>query len=930
MMGRYFAAAWLALCALSASDGAFAYKLVDSQLFDRPDALSLSNDEQYRRDGTVTSMATCLAVANDKNAFDLWRSPALEEARSEQEDALTDYLQGMQEHVRHEFGFSTLYVCAHVIGAWYVRPDIYLERVTDGRYRHGTIVIDLGMKRHRTFDKIEGFKPSDIAESSNRSAGYGLIDALPLVRILSTPTLLPRSFFGGIVIRNARIEGTMLFNNLQLAIPLAFVDVQFRGNDYNKGVFGQDKPIKDTALAIIFSEFNGSLLIARSHVCGSIRIVDSRFSESVTLQDVTQESLNCRPLADFEKLQAAPPFMRVDSSHFAQSLKLVRSAFGNAMIVGSSLNNLSATKSDFGQEARIVENDIDSIQINCSVMAEDTAISFNHIDKDLFIDGDAIRYYGQEDVDRSCHEWWHGEVESYEVSRLAVGRRTSIAIASNKIGGGLGISNFAPSTLDGSVRLASNRVGNGSEIMLPAPHADGRPWRGRFDLQGSTYEGTIAVGMDPHDKLLEIEEVGQDLSGSYCPEMNEHFQGSVIELRAAKLRTLHWNLPLTCDHRWLGYGLTYDLWLPGGVAKAGIKGASNAEEQDRMAFSSWRRTLGSYQSASLSGMSEYLAGKGSHVDSRTILLEAKRLNYAPSCRPDSGVIECIGAILHGSDQAKEEGGLVKPASASEMAPSGFPGEDPGLSEVEPSELTDRAYNAFMVGLLWPGGYGAKPERALYFLVLSALAFFFIYLGYSLVLRWRLGYAPALIALLPSDEAAWGFRENPQAVFHFWKGDLSEGEKDRDQEKANDPKFDDEDSRRAAAALVAAWPDEQDWARWGTDQRLTYVQETLLPLVETCQKAASDPDIVARLKKLRRKLDRFGSTQKLGFSMFDDGKKPTRFTHWRYSIDTMVPFIDLHAYSNYYPESTFMRFTSVVQHVIGWWLMTVFIASAAIL
>lgn len=58
--------------------------------------------------------------------------------------------------------------------------------------------------------------------------------------------------------------------------------------------------------------------------------------------------------------------------------------------------------------------------------------------------------------------------------------------------------------------------------------------------------------------------------------------------------------------------------------------------------------------------------------------------------------------------------------------------------------------------------------------------------------------------------------------------------------------------------------------------------------------------------------------------------PTRFTYWRYSIDTMLPVIDLHAYGTYYPVSAWMRALCVTQHVLGWWWLTVFIASAAIL
>ncbi len=82
--------------------------------------------------------------------------------------------------------------------------------------------------------------------------------------------------------------------------------------------------------------------------------------------------------------------------------------------------------------------------------------------------------------------------------------------------------------------------------------------------------------------------------------------------------------------------------------------------------------------------------------------------------------------------------------------------------------------------------------------------------------------------------------------------------------------------------------------------------------------------------MRRKLEELGTTDIPGFSRFDENRMPKRFTRLRYAIDTMVPFIDLHAYANYYPENIFVRAYSIVQHVCGWWWVTVFIASAAIL
>ena len=45
---------------------------------------------------------------------------------------------------------------------------------------------------------------------------------------------------------------------------------------------------------------------------------------------------------------------------------------------------------------------------------------------------------------------------------------------------------------------------------------------------------------------------------------------------------------------------------------------------------------------------------------------------------------------------------------------------------------------------------------------------------------------------------------------------------------------------------------------------------------------------------------------------------------------MLPVINLHAYTEYYPRNRAVRVFSFVQHIIGWWMLSVFLASATIL
>ncbi len=59
-------------------------------------------------------------------------------------------------------------------------------------------------------------------------------------------------------------------------------------------------------------------------------------------------------------------------------------------------------------------------------------------------------------------------------------------------------------------------------------------------------------------------------------------------------------------------------------------------------------------------------------------------------------------------------------------------------------------------------------------------------------------------------------------------------------------------------------------------------------------------------------------------------RPRQFSVWRYSLDAMLPVINLHAYDRYYLEDTKFRWIPGLQHVFGWWWTTVLIASASIL
>lgn len=73
-----------------------------------------------------------------------------------------------------------------------------------------------------------------------------------------------------------------------------------------------------------------------------------------------------------------------------------------------------------------------------------------------------------------------------------------------------------------------------------------------------------------------------------------------------------------------------------------------------------------------------------------------------------------------------------------------------------------------------------------------------------------------------------------------------------------------------------------------------------------------------------------STKVPGFMQFDQKLRPQHFHLWQYSVDAMVPLINLHAYDRYYPDKAWMRVIASFQHIVGIILWAVFITTAAIL
>ncbi|MEZ5932964.1 MAG: hypothetical protein R3F54_13600 [Alphaproteobacteria bacterium] len=859
---------------------------------------SLLDDESYRRDGVIDGMPTCLLVAADDDAYGLWIANS--HWHNMELPDLADVLYQRPAFRKAEPGFGTLIACTQILMAWHTSlPGHSRSRPTfsvDGRVEHGAVVIDLALGRHSARARI---KP------------------LPLVRLLTSPHLLPSWTYGGIVIRNAVIDGTLLLHNLHLSVPLAFANVTFLGGGYRKDVYKIDREV-EAAISILHSRFQDHIMIAASEICGDVLINDSAFDEKVDWQDVRQtgrgrhdgsdESSSCKDIDDDSAASSSGVY--VYGSTFRQSLRFSDTQLGTLHAFGNRFGRLLAWQTHFGEALMLSDNDIGSFEVS-SHLATSTAINFNRIENDFFLFGHTV-------VDSAIE---------------------SIDINSNRIGGGIGFSNFPPGVLPELISLESNHVGNGSLLCVP------KDWRGTLSLDGSSYDGKLAIGLtrppDPEadgDMLSDDSETLQcswsfwepkrfeSSEDVYCQDLRSHaflaeetmtprgLGVMKVDLEAVEIRTLLWQLPLECAYRWSGFGLHYRLWQPAdNAAKILSVHTGHRDLSPLRVFRAWRTTLWGHDPAPLDAMSRYLTENGAYNESREILLEAKRLNYAPACRPSENTLACTDRMMFGGriaafllDPAPFDPAVSVSSSAladdidtagSARARSAF--LDPWASTSGTESSWDRFRNTSLLLLLWPGGYGAKPERAVGLIAAGAVAFFLIYQVYACVMRRMLRRVPRQIARLtrePSHDPDQGPKAGGEEI---------------------------EALRRLCEKATAGW------LELDIERRLEIVRKDLIPTLTQHVAELSKPD-QRRVKTLRRRLERFGNTEILGFSRFDRNKLPTRFTHWRYSVDTMLPFIDLHAYSNYYPEASVMRAFSILQHVIGWWLMTVFVASAAIL
>lgn len=411
------------------------------------------------------------------------------------------------------------------------------------------------------------------------------------------------------------------------------------------------------------------------------------------------------------------------------------------------------------------------------------------------------------------------------------GSSTPPVVSANRIGGGF---TFIAPEIHPRVKrldLSFNRAEGYSTVYVS------QIWNGQVDLTNGVFSSLLRLARydpkskskftykTPSDMPLEKLQACKDVQIP-IPDKKSN-RRLVVNLTAAEIDTLAWNFSLSCSNRWEGAGLKYKYWGDPDLKawdqtpKEGEKLSDivKTEEDFLERFLLWRYTMAKPDVDALTYMADYLESRGRRIESRDVREEAKERNY--SYPKDPGFVGCL--------------------------------------------FTWECWKSQVVlWLLSPGGYGAKPERALGLLFIGWFVFAIFYKLYS---KW--------------DELKSG-----------WKGVKSE----LDEVKSVWDKV--RIVLYKVKSKLFAWKRKmQSWAKRKESTPATDVGEPPPGFLQIDQ------------------------TVPLG---------PRQFSVWRYSLDAMLPVINLHAYDRYFLRNPKLRWIPAFQHVVGWWLITVFLASVSIL
>lgn len=464
-----------------------------------PGTGGLAADNAYLAHGAITTMETCLRVAEDRNADVLWaelkprhgagpevldkkdrpsavgedatifeEGPA-EEVLSYNEQSLppsgdaSNVLLGLKgrpveiaseqdglslvrfllsrtsdiDQERRETAYSTVYTCANIQDAWNAR----LPPVDDRQNMKSDGSIEHGVV---------------VIDLKNQA-----IDPISLSRIITAPTLLPPVASGGILIKNAEFTRPLVLADVNLTIPLTFHNVVFRGGAVERAYLEDDRTDQRSTL-VARTRFSHSIVFSRSVFCDPLVVVDSKFSKNLTITGSRFGSDKCDEETE-RKDETEPkerPFLLLQTSTAAK-VAFSESEFGAVFVAGNEIDEFNFWNSNIRRTFEFFEN-------------QDTAFYF---------------------VQNTVHL-------QAEISNNAIGRtlrfekpvllgNASVSVSGNLVNGtfvfeGWRIVGHEPE-VGGRPQLflSGNNIDSGARICFPTE------WFGNVDLSGNNIQGTL-------------------------------------------------------------------------------------------------------------------------------------------------------------------------------------------------------------------------------------------------------------------------------------------------------------------------------------------------------------------------------------------------------------------------------------------------------
>lgn len=625
----------------------------------------------------------------------------------------------------------------------------------------------------------------------------------------------------GLIVSNTLVVGYWTLDDLAIPFSLTLQEVTFGQptEEPERPVVSLENVAFERGLTFDQTVWNGRVHVAHSVFRNRLVIKESRFagggnSEGTLLRfdkntfgaDLHLIDVHFAPAGDAMKLY---------DSQIGASLKLERVRFGGAVRVRRNvIGHFEAAQTSHSGFLIISQNQIDQVTLSSGWIYASLFIQENRIERGLVV------------VDTRFF--------SYRVR--AGGDQPRLEITLNEIGSEL---YFSPAYIYGGLDktvLSHNQVGNLVAVEVPHvdPPADQAATPHVVDLSFSEVQGSLDLSLREREPRATPPEAptNDPLISDYCYKTKKDAGDVKIDVKQARIKTLVWQLPVgTCRYRWSGVGLRFGDWRdspPNAPGSTPSDGEALVERLD-----GWKYQMEGPDPTFFLYLSEKLRAFGKFEVSRSMLEEAKRLDYVPrQCTWPSPAIwtetHCV-----------------------------------------------RSYLVYY--FLYPTGFGAKPERALVFLLLSVVLGYVFYKIFSLNRRTRF------------MQSLWAWMEHHDVV-----------------------RTDQGWLQRLYFKLFVPEPSDSSGAG-ASDQ------------------AASSADALTQDGAFRvRKVQPRGSTAVAGFAQYDAEINPKSFPILVFNLDAALPVVNFHAYDSYYPDNVVVRVVSYFQHAFGWWMLTVFVASLAIL